>query len=414
MGTQAFLAAIEAGVARMVEAGRQVTLVHHNDADGLCSASALQLALSRADFTVRRIPLERVHPPIVERIHQQLSDTILYLDLGGKAAPVISEANTRAEQAGYGRRLSLILDHHRPEAATDSEVVNLTTELYGLSGDLDVSAATAAYLFAQVLDEGNRDLAYLGVVGAVGDSHDRGGRLVGNNRQALHAAIDQGQIRVDENGGRERYVLSRFGDDLPATSFAKSLTTLGAAGYYMDGPALGVRMCLEGPIQEAQRKLEELNRVKEAAYEMVLNRLTHEGFHEAKHIQWFHVGEDFVPMGVKMIGEFCMEIRDADFVDPEKYIVGFQFMDREVPGLGTFDWSLVKASMRVPSPLERNILDDRTMPGLAYLVPEAAKQVGGSIDACHDYSAATLISVGREEELIAAMDALASDLVIDR
>jgi hypothetical protein len=119
-------------------------------------------------------------------------------------------------------------------------------------------------------------------------------------------------------------------------------------------------------------------------------------------------------MGVKMIGEFCVEIRDADFVDPDKYIVGFQLMDREVPGLGTFDWSLVKASMRVPSPLEKKILVNRTMPGLAYLVPEAAKRVGGSIDACHEYAAATLVSVGREEELIAAMDELASDFGIDR
>ena len=56
----------------------------------------------------------------------------------------------------------------------------------------------------------------------------------------------------------------------------------------------------------------------------------------------------------------------------------------------------------------------QTMPGLAYLVPEAAKRVGGSIDACHDYSAATLVSAGREEELIAAMDGLVSDFGIDR
>lgn len=46
------------------------------------------------------------------------------------------------------------------------------------------------------------------------------------------------------------------------------------------------------------------------------------------------------------------------------------------------------------------------MPGLAHLVPGAAKKVGGSIDAYHDYSAATLITIGREEELIAAMDEL--------
>jgi hypothetical protein len=56
--------------------------------------------------------------------------------------------------------------------------------------------------------------------------------------------------------------------------------------------------------------------------------------------------------------------------------------------------------------LEKKIVVDRTMPGLAYLVPEAARRVDGSIDACHDYSAATVISVGREEELITAMEEL--------
>jgi len=46
------------------------------------------------------------------------------------------------------------------------------------------------------------------------------------------------------------------------------------------------------------------------------------------------------------------------------------------------------------------------MPGLSYLVPEAAKRVGGSIDACHDYTAATIVDIGQEESLVAAMDEL--------
>ena len=45
----------------------------------------------------------------------------------------------------------------------------------------------------------------------------------------------------------------------------------------------------------------------------------------------------------------------------------------------------------------------------AYLsqhIPEAANKVDGSIDVCHDYAAATMIEVGKEEKLIAAMDEL--------
>ena len=138
---------------------------------------------------VRRIPLERVHPPIVDRIHELFPSTILYVDLGGMAASMISKVNR-------GQRFTVILDHHHPEKSADPEVLNISTESFGLSIEMDISAATAAYFFALVLDEKNRDLAYLGVVGGVGDAHDRGGRLVGENRQALMDAVSQGQVHM--------------------------------------------------------------------------------------------------------------------------------------------------------------------------------------------------------------------------
>jgi len=134
MSREAFLSAAKESIARMRKAGSEAVIVHHNDADGLSSAAALQVALSRARFAVQRIPLERVHPPIVARIHDRFPSTILYVDLGGRAAPVISEANR-------GRRFTIILDHHHPERPTDPRVVNLATEFYGLSGEMDISAA---------------------------------------------------------------------------------------------------------------------------------------------------------------------------------------------------------------------------------------------------------------------------------
>jgi hypothetical protein len=400
MSKEAFLSAVRQGISRIRRASSEVTVVHHNDTDGLASAAVLQAALSRAGFSVRRVCIERVHPPIVARIHEQFPSTILYVDLGGQAAPAISEVNE-------GLRFTVILDHHHPQEATDPEVLNISTEFFGLSGDMDISASTAAYFFARELDGGNRDLAYLGVLGAVGDAHERGGRLVKENREALSEAVEWGHVEiVEEAEGKEQYLLTRFGDPLPMSPFAMSVTTLGGVGYYSGGPGLGVHMCLEGPFPEAQREMGNLEQIKQAAYEKVLMQLGREGFRETDHIQWFTVGETFAPMGVKTIGEFCWDIRDADFVDPEKYVVGFQVMEREVPGLGAFDWSLTKASMRLPSPLEKRVLVDRTMPGLSYLVPEAARQVGGSIDACHDYTAATVISIGKEEKLISAMEEL--------
>jgi hypothetical protein len=400
MSKENFLKEIRKGIDRMRAAGSDVTLIHHNDADGLTSAAVLQTCLTRAGFSVRRICIERVHPPIVDRIHEQFPSTIFYVDLGGQAAPLISDANN-------GRRTTLILDHHHPHKPTDPKVLNISTEFFGLSGDMDISASTAAYFFALELDPGNRDLAYIGVLGAVGDEHDREGALIKDNRDALMDAVAQGDVEIETNAdGNEKYLLTRFGGQIPMALLAISVTTLGGVGYYSDGPDLGVRVCLEGLFEEAERRLEELREIQQKAYEETSARLMRDGFRETKYIQWFTVGDDFSPMGVKIIGEYCWDIRNDAFIDPEKYIVGFQNMAPKIPGLGVFDWSQTKVSMRLPTSLERKILVDRTMPGLSYLVPEAARQVGGSIDACHDYTAATIVDIGKEEALIAAMDKL--------
>ena len=100
MSKEDFLTEIRKGISLMRASGPEVALVHHNDADGLTSAAILEAALARAGFSIHRICIERVHPPIVARIHDQFPFTIFYVDLGGQAAPVISDANR-------GRRTTL-------------------------------------------------------------------------------------------------------------------------------------------------------------------------------------------------------------------------------------------------------------------------------------------------------------------
>lgn len=403
MSINEFLSDIQEVISLIREQGNEVIILHHNDADGLASAAVLKLAFSRANFSVDTIALERLHPPIVERIHSTFHATIIYSDLGGKAAPMISDINK-------GRELTMIIDHHPAEKAPDPRVHNLSTELYGISGEDEISAATAAFIFAQTLNMQNKDLAYLGVIGAIGDSHDRSGKLVSENRKALLQAVENKDIKVKDSnqGDEESYGLLRFGTQIPISKFATSLTILGAAGYYSGGPSLGIKTCLEGPSKKYRTKLNNLEEIKEQLFNQALEQLGEKGLNQANHIQWFNVGTDFNPMGVKMIGEFCMNIRNEQFIDSDKYIAGFQDMGRRIPGLGDFDWNLSKVSMRVPSPLEERIVA-KQMPGLAFILPEAAEVVGGSIDACHNYAAASLIPKGFEEELIKEMDKLIKD-----
>ncbi|OQY31070.1 MAG: hypothetical protein B6I38_06345, partial [Anaerolineaceae bacterium 4572_5.1] len=209
---------------------------------------------------MRRICIERVHPPTIARIHEKFAASIFYVDLGAQAAPEISVANN-------GRRTTIILDHHHPNEPTDPKVLNIATENFGLSGDMDISASTAAYFFALELDARNRDLAYIGVLGAVGDEHDREGGLIKENRDALMDAVEQGHIQIEVDAdGKERYSLTRFDDPIPMAPLAISVTTLGGVGYYSDGPDLGVRVCLEGLCPEAEQRLEELREIQQKAY----------------------------------------------------------------------------------------------------------------------------------------------------
>lgn len=404
MSKQTYIKALEDSIERLraESAGQDILLVHHNDSDGISSAIALNQALSRDGFGVKRIPLERVHPPIIERIHDLAAGKpVVYTDLGGRAAPVICSAN-------QDRSFTMILDHHPAEPSTSDRVLCLSTEFFGLSGEEDISAATGAAIFAQAMNPQNIDLSYLGVIGALGDSHDRSGRLVGENRDAMIDAVNQGDMACHEEDGREVYTLTKFGLPIAMQPFAKSLTTLGAAGYAMGGPEAGAEACLHGATPSYKAKLAELTSLKNERFGHEVARIKQGEVNQTQHIQWFSVGARFAPMGVKIIGEFCMEIRDEPFMSREKYIAGFQDMPTDVPGLGTFSWDLVKVSMRVPTPLGDRIVEG-SMPGLDWLLPEAALQVGGSIDACHGYAAAALVPRGREPELVALMDKLLTE-----
>ena len=376
--------------------GAPVAIAHHNDADGLSSAAILLEAFRREGIETINIPLERVHPLIVKRLVEKYPGLIVFVDLGAGAAPEISRINA-------GRNTIVIIDHHHTPGVDDQKITILSTELYGISGDREISASSAAYLFAKTLNKSNSDLAYLGVVGAIGDSHHRFGRLESVNRQVLMEAVRQGQVSIEERDGREKYYLIVFGEKLDLDKFAKSLTVLGAVGYLMNGPDTGIKTVLKGPDREYRETLDKLNRLKKEKFEKIIKMLEETGLNRSRYLQWFHVHDMFSPMGVKVIGEFCMEIRNTSLVDKDMYLAGFQDMPKEVPRLGTFDWNIVKVSFRLPSALETRVLSGE-MPGYNYIVPRAAKYVGGDIDACHGYACATTFEKGLEEAFVKYFD----------
>jgi acylphosphatase len=302
-----------------------------------------------------------------------------------------------------GRNLTLILDHHVAEASTDPRVHNLDPDLYGLKGDRDISGSTTCYLFAHTLDPGNRDLAHIAAIGAVGDEFFVDGCLVNENRDVTMEAVKQGKMEIKKQQVGERYYLNKPAGQVPCDEFAAYLDTLGAAGYYQNGPDMGVKVCLEGTTPESDRMLHEFKSVQTRVFEEEMKRIQSGDLVKTDHIQWFQVENRFKPMGVKMIGVFCDAIKNSEHVDPDKYVAGFQIIPNEIPGFGPIPLNDVKISMRVSAQLEAEIRAQRAMP-LNILLPDATNKLGGFSDACHSLTAATTVAIGKEEQLIEEME----------
>jgi len=371
-------------------------IFHHNDADGLCSGSILTRAFERQGYDVRRFCLEKPYPAVLKKIYAQDGGLIVFADFAGRIAPMLSQLNK-------GRNLTLILDHHAAEASTDPNVYNLDPDLYGLKGDRDISASTTCYLFARIFDPANHDMAHIAALGAVGDQFFVEGRLVGQNRDVTMEAVQQGTVEIREHESGEQYILKSGGNPILCDDLSTYLSLLGSAGYYRNGPEMGIRVCIEGIFPDSDRMMETLKVMREKAFDEEIQRIERGALNRSSHIQWFHVQERFYPMGVKTIGDFCSMIRNLNFVDPEKYVAGFQVIPPEIPDFGTLMLNDVKISMRVSEHLEGEIRAGRAM-GLNVLLPEATDRLGGFSDACHTLSAATTVAKGKEQKLIDEME----------
>ncbi len=381
--------------------GENITIVHHNDADGICSGAILSRLCEYLGHTPELICIEKVHPAVVEKIHERVDGIVIYTDLGGLAAKMIDEING-------GRSYVFIIDHHPAKPIKSEHVFVLDPELGGISGDVFVSAATLNYIFFRRITEEAKKYAYIAVIGAVGDYHDRSGGVLGLDRFALQEAIGEGQVKVKLERYKERYLINFFNEF--ADVVARYLTDLGACGYEMRCYRDAVKVLFDGFDEKTLQEAKNLDRLREEKFRSEIERLKNEGFNEGRYTQWFHVGDRFSPLGVKSVGEFCQLIKDMMFVDGRKYLIGFQNMPRVIPDIGEIDLNAVKMSGRAPTQLERMILRG-VAPGLDILVPKASEAVGGFADATHKIAAACVLEKGKEEEFVSEFERIVSEIM---
>jgi hypothetical protein len=363
------------------ESPKKVFIVHHDDADGLCSAAIIQRALEREGIITETFCLEKVYTEVIANLHSKEGQTIFYVDIGSSHADLISELNE-------GRNLTIILDHHDPKPSRDSKVLDLNLENFGFKGETDFSGATCCYLFAKALNEQNSDLGYLALVG----SSEIPGDFKSLNEMVMQETLEKGVIHKKDKS----LEIPRLGVKVDAL-FSK-LQILGAVGYYEGGPELGIKACLEGISKEIDEKINVLEEKRKNVNRRLLGRLYHERLKETEHIQWFDAEDMYAGMGAKVIGQFCSFLSyQMRLVKPNKYILGFVNVPSEIPKWGKLKGNFVKASIRVPKPMQK-MIDKGKMPGAVNLLDEASKGFGMADG--HQYAANVVLPSAKKLELL--------------
>jgi RecJ-like exonuclease len=176
-----------------LQADSTFTAISHNDADGLSSAGIVAsfLARARARFKVRIV--EELREDIVDEISLGKPDIVIFTDIGSGYSELV---NSRLDA-----KQVVVLDHHPPDEKAGQKITQVNPHDFGIDGATKISAAGVTYLVARAVDETNKDLSTLGIVGALGDMQDKNEArtLAGLNEILVNDAVSCGCARVDSD-----------------------------------------------------------------------------------------------------------------------------------------------------------------------------------------------------------------------
>ncbi|MEE9593087.1 MAG: DHH family phosphoesterase, partial [Thermoplasmata archaeon] len=214
---------LAAQAAERVKRAGHVDIFSHIDPDGITSGTIASQALERLGIDHEMHFLKKLDSRTVDEIKDGNPEAVWFTDLGSglfhrlaDLSGVITDHHLPSEVVVPKERRDDLISYRTPE------MVHVNPHLVGIDGTSELSSSGTAYLVARAMDRENRDLAALGIVGAVGDLQDRAqGRLVGTNRKVIQDAEEAGVIEVKRDlrlFGRETrpvFKLLQYANDPP-------------------------------------------------------------------------------------------------------------------------------------------------------------------------------------------------------
>ena len=186
-------------IADRLRSADRVGVYCHIDADGITGGAIASEALSRAGIAHEVAFLKKLDEASIQVIRREAPPVAWFVDFGagqlhhmeGLEAVVTDHHVPTARNIPMERRRDLVRF-----AEDEDHVLMLNPHLEGEGSDV-VSGAGLAYAVARELGAGNKDLAAIAIVGAVGDVQDQEfRRLRGFNRTILQDGIDAGVLQA--------------------------------------------------------------------------------------------------------------------------------------------------------------------------------------------------------------------------
>lgn len=148
---------IKEAITRIENTTQKIRVISHHDTDGITSAAIMSRTLQRWNkkFTLQIV--KGLDPDFIEKL--PADELLVFLDLASGSLKYLGQKPNQV----------IILDHHEIIDAIPSNVL-MVNPLQ--SHEEPCSGAAVCYLFARELNEQNRDLASLAIVGMVGDMLD--------------------------------------------------------------------------------------------------------------------------------------------------------------------------------------------------------------------------------------------------
>lgn len=162
-----------------IELGHTIRIISHRDADGITAGAVLARAVAREGGTFQLSIVKQLSEELVQELASEKHRIYVFSDLGSGSISLIEK---HLEGATV-----VVADHHPPEKdefSTDSHVL-VNPVPFGANSVRDLSGSGVAYFVAKEMNERNMDMAYVAIVGAVGDMQEIDGTFHGLNNDIL-------------------------------------------------------------------------------------------------------------------------------------------------------------------------------------------------------------------------------------